>query len=204
MLKYLALGDSYTIGESVAEAERWPCQLVQRLREQDIQIADPHIIAATGWTTGKLLSAIAKENIREPYDLVSLLIGVNNQYRGHELDIFRQEFTELVQKAIYLARKKPEGVFVLSIPDYGVTPFSDEQDRPHIAKALDTYNSLKQEICQRLDVRYYNITDISREAADDSRLLAEDDLHPSGLMYSRWVAKILPDVVKHTKMLQKV
>jgi acyl-CoA thioesterase I len=107
MLKYLALGDSYTIGESVAAAERWPNQLVQRLREQNIQLEEPRIIAETGWTTGKLLAAIAKEAIQEPYDLVSLLVGVNNQYRGHDLDIFRQEFAELVQKAIYFARKKP-------------------------------------------------------------------------------------------------
>jgi acyl-CoA thioesterase I len=204
MLKYLALGDSYTIGESVAAAERWPNQLVQRLREQNIQLEEPRIIAETGWTTGKLLSAIAREAIKEPYDLVSLLVGVNNQYRGHDLDIFRQEFAELVQKAIYFARKKPEGVFVLSIPDYGVTPFSVNQDRAKIAEGIDTYNALKQEICKRLDVRFYDITAISREAATDSSLLAEDELHPSGLMYSRWVAQILPDVVKHIKMLQKV
>lgn len=204
MLNYLALGDSYTIGESVLEQERWPVQLAHSVRKLDIPLEDPRIIATTGWTTGKLLAATEKEQLQSAWNLVSLLIGVNNQYRKHDLDVFRQEFTSLVQKAIFYARKKPEGVFVLSIPDYGVTPFSAGSDLEQISKEIDTYNSLSESICQRFGVAYYNITEISRRAATDKSLLAEDELHPSGSMYALWVEQIMPHVVKQIKLLGKV
>lgn len=204
MLKYLALGDSYTIGEAVPAEERWPVQLAHKLRQEDIAIEDPKIIATTGWTTGKLLSAIDKEELNSEYHLVSLLIGVNNQYRGHDLEVFQQEFTALVQKAVFFARKKTEGVFVLSIPDYGVTPFAAGRDRQQTADELEVYNKLSESICERHDVRYYNITDISKKAATDLSLLAEDELHPSGKMYTEWVEQIFPHVVKQIRLLQKI
>ncbi|EMR00729.1 SGNH/GDSL hydrolase family protein [Cesiribacter andamanensis] len=204
MINYLALGDSYTIGEGVAPEERWPVLLQKRLQEQGIALSDPRIIATTGWTTAELLAAIEREQPTNTFDLVSLLIGVNNQYRGYDLDIFRTEFTKLVQKAIYFARKKPEGVVVVSIPDWGVTPFAADKGPERIAGEIEQYNRLKREICQRLDVRFYDITPLSKQAATDSGLLAEDQLHPSGRMYARWVETILPDVVKQCKLLKKV
>jgi lysophospholipase L1-like esterase len=204
MLKYLALGDSYTIGEAVSEQDRWPVQLAKRLRQEDIPVQDPHIIAATGWTSGKLQSAIDKENLQSEWDLVSLLIGVNNQYRKHDLDVFRQEFTSLLQKAIFFARKKPEGVFVLSIPDYGVTPFSAGKDAAEVAREIDQYNTLSEDICKRFGIAYHNITGISKKAATDPALLAEDELHPSGVMYAQWVELIYKDVVNQIRLLRKV
>lgn len=204
MLKYLALGDSYTIGEGVAAEQSWPVQLVNKLRHEDIAIDDPQIIATTGWTSGKLQAAVDKEELKPAYDLVSLLIGVNNQYRKHDMDVFRQEFTSLLQQSIYFARKKPEGVFVLSIPDYGVTPFAAGRNPVEVAREIAAYNELSESICRRFDVRYYNITEISKKAATDITLLADDELHPSGSMYALWVAKIFPDVVKQIRLLQKV
>jgi lysophospholipase L1-like esterase len=204
MLQYLALGDSYTIGEAVPENERWPIQLVSKLRTADTAVEDPHMIATTGWTTGELLAAIEKENPASAYHLVSLLIGVNNQYRGYDLDLFREEFTSLVQKAIFYARKRPEGVLVLSIPDYGITPFAAEKNPSHISKEIEEYNTLSESICKRLGVSWYNITDISKKAASDSSLLAKDGLHPSGSMYAEWVEQIYPHVVKQIRLLQKV
>ncbi|WP_224995016.1 SGNH/GDSL hydrolase family protein [Cesiribacter sp. SM1] len=204
MLQYLAFGDSYTIGEAVPEKQRWPVQLVEKLRSQGTDVEYPKIIATTGWTSGELLAAIEKENPASSYHLVSLLIGVNNQYRGYDLDLFREEFTSLVQKAIFYARKRTEGVFVLSIPDYGVTPFAAEKNPPLIAKEIEEYNKLSQHICQRLDVAWYNITDISKGAGSDHNLLAEDGLHPSGSMYAAWVEQIYPYVVKQIRLLQKV
>lgn len=204
MLKYLALGDSYTIGEAVSAQERWPVQLTERLRQQDFAVNDPQIIAATGWTTGKLLSAIDKENMQSEFDLVSLLIGVNNQYRKHDIDVFRQEFTTLVQKSIFFAKKKPEGVFVLSIPDYGATPFAAGKDPETVARELEEYNNLSRSICERFGVSYYNITNISKKAPTDISLLADDELHPSGKMYSQWVDLIFSDVVNQIKLLKKV
>ncbi|AHM63654.1 lipolytic protein g-d-s-l family [Flammeovirgaceae bacterium 311] len=204
MLQYLALGDSYTIGEAVAEQQSWPHQLVNKLREQAIDVAAPKLIATTGWTTGELLAAIEKENPPSAYNLVSLLIGVNNQYRGYHLDLYREDFTRLVQKAIFYARKKPEGVFVLSIPDYGVTPFAAEKQPQQISREVEEYNTIAQGICQRLGVTYYNITENSKRAALEPDLLADDKLHPSGKMYTEWVEQIYPNVVKQIRLLQKV
>lgn len=204
MLQYLALGDSYTIGEAVPAAERWPVQLTAMLRQHNIAIDDPRIIATTGWTSGELLTAIEREQPASAYDLVSLLIGVNNQYRGLDIDLYQQEFTVLLQKAVYFARKKPEGVFVLSIPDYGVTPFAAEKGPERIARELDAYNKVARSICQRYNIRFFNITDSSRSAATEPELLAEDALHPSGKMYSQWTAQIFPDVVNQTRLLQKL
>lgn len=199
MNKFLALGDSYTIGEAVAEAERWPVQLVKKLREAEIEIADPQIIATTGWTTDELRAAINEEKPEGPYELVSLLIGVNNQYRGYPQKTYRKEFKELLKQAISLAGDRPERVVVISIPDYGVTPFAAEKDPGRISWELDAYNELAREIADSLDVPFFDITPGSRLAAVDKELLASDGLHPSGKMYSQWAAAVFPYVVKQLK-----
>ncbi len=193
-LSYLALGDSYTIGESVAESDRWPVQLTQTLSDQGTAVAPPRIIARTGWTTDELQAAIAAENITQTYDLVSLLIGVNNQYRGYPIDQFTKEFEELLDQAIVFAGGQIDRVFVVSIPDYGVTPFAQSKNPAKIATEIDQYNQLSAEIAERKGVAYYDITPISRVAAEDASLIATDGLHPSGQMYSQWVELIAAQI----------
>jgi acyl-CoA thioesterase I len=189
-IRYLALGDSYTIGEGVTEQERWPVILAKRL-----EIAMPAIIAKTGWTTDELLAAIKKESHDKNYGLVSLLIGVNNQYRGYDLDIYRKEFAQLLQQAISFAGDDPTKVFVVSIPDYGVTPFAAEKQPQKISEEINIYNSINKEISLKMRVRYFDITPISRNAAQYQTLLAEDQLHPSGKMYRMWVESFVKEVV---------
>jgi len=191
---YLALGDSYTIGESVAEAERWPILLAERIRKEGKQIEEPKIIARTGWTTDELQSGIDQENITGKYDLVSLLIGVNNQYRGRDVENFRNEFRELLQRAISFAYKK-ERVFVVSIPDWGAMPFAEGRDQTKIESEIDSYNRVAKEESAKLNIEFIDITAISREARKDLELVARDRLHPSGKMYQRWVSeKIYPAI----------
>lgn len=187
---YLALGDSYTIGESVEVAERWPVQLVQGLRAAEIEVEAPRIIAQTGWTTGNLKNAIAEANLDNTFDLVSLLIGVNNQYQGRSIEEYRLEFEQLLLKAVDLAKGDKDNVFVVSIPDYGVTPFGSANAET-IAAELDAFNAVNKEITEKHDIRYFDITPISREAKDDSELIATDNLHPSGKMYERWVQEVI-------------
>lgn len=189
-LQFLALGDSYTIGESVAASERWPAQLVSVLREKDIDIADPQIIATTGWRTDELKNAIEKAELRNHYDLVSLLIGVNNQYQGKPAEQYAVEFQGLLQTAVTLAGEKKENVFVVSIPDYGYTPFGQPRQQ-EITKAVDQFNALNKEIADRVGVKYVNITDISRNGLSQPGLVAGDGLHPSGKMYTLWVERIV-------------
>ena len=198
-LLYLALGDSYTIGQGVSEEERWPVQLVSQLASHDLKISSPKIIAVTGWTTGDLKNGIKAQAPDSSYDLVSLLIGVNNQYRGYDIDIFEMEFTQLLTQAIYLAKGNKDRVVVLSIPDYGVTPFASSADREKIASEINAYNALKKSICDSKGVSFYNITDISRQAASDRSLLASDNLHPSGKMYKLWVDLIQADIAQKLK-----
>ena len=199
-IQFLALGDSYTIGQSVEESERWPVQLANRLSESGINTDTPKIIATTGWRTDQLKAAIeADTELEDQYDLVSLLIGVNNQFQGKSVESFIPEFEELLQIAIDLAGDKNR-VIVLSIPDYGVTPFGMSRGEERIARELDEYNRVSEEICIREGVRYFNITPISREAKNDPELIASDNLHPSGKMYSRWVELIFEDV---TELLKK-
>ena len=193
-LSYLALGDSYTIGEGVEESGRWPMQLARGLRDAGIAIADPRIIATTGWTTDELSAAM---NAAEPlgdWDFVSLLIGVNNQYRGREVDDYLGEFTRLLQRAIALANARADRVLVLSIPDWGVTPFAfaSGRDRQLIADQLDAYNAAAREVCAAHGVAFVDITGISRDGGDAPDMLAEDGLHPSAGMYSRWTQAALP------------
>jgi lysophospholipase L1-like esterase len=181
--RYLALGDSYTIGESVPESERFPNQLARELG-----IPTPQIIAKTGWTTDELNAAIDAANPQGPFDLVTLLIGVNNQYRGRDAEEYRREFAALLQRAIGFAGGDPSKVIVVSIPDWGVTPFAEGRDRAKIASEIDRYNYINQEEAMKARASYVSITGISRR--DDPALVAEDKLHPSGKQYTEWVKMI--------------
>lgn len=192
--KYLALGDSYTIGEAVPADERWPHILQGRLVGDGLKVEMPKIIATTGWTTDELQAAIDKENPAKNYDLVSLLIGVNNQYRGYPIGQYKTEFESLLKQAIAFAQNRAERTFVVSIPDYGVTPFAAEKDPPKIARELDEYNAIAQEICKKYQVAFVDITPGSRRASEDPALVAEDGLHPSGKMYKEWVDAAYPVV----------
>ena len=184
--RYLALGDSYTIGESVAVADRYPVQLARELK-----LGEPEIIAKTGWTTDELNAAIDKVNPHGPYDLVTLLIGVNNQYRGRSADEYRTQFTALLQRAIGFAGGKTRNVVVISIPDWGVTPFAKDRDRAKIGREIDQFNAINREETLRAGARYVDITPFSRGAATDPSLVAGDGLHPSGKMYSEWTRMIV-------------
>ncbi|MEO8381897.1 MAG: SGNH/GDSL hydrolase family protein [Acidobacteriota bacterium] len=184
--RYLALGDSYTIGESVAEAERFPNQLARQLG-----IAEPRIIAKTGWTTDELNAAIDAANVTGTYDLVTLLIGVNNQYRGRDAEEYRREFAALLQRAISFAGGDAGKVIVVSIPDWGVTPFAEGRDRAKIGSEIDQFNAINREETRRAGARYADITPISRRA--DPSLVAPDGLHPSGKQYGEW-AKVVAAV----------
>ncbi|GAB5528020.1 MAG: SGNH/GDSL hydrolase family protein [Roseivirga sp.] len=196
---YLALGDSYTIGESVSESERWPVQLAARAVGAGVAMATPKIIARTGWRTDELIDAIAKDkDLEESYDLVSLLIGVNNQYQGKSVESFAPEFEQLLQTAIKLAGDNHRNVIVLSIPDYGKTPFGAAKEK-EVFEAINTYNKVSREICKKYKVRYFNITPISRKAKGNPELTAEDKLHPSGKMYKEWVGLIENHVIKRLK-----
>lgn len=188
-LSFLALGDSYTIGEAVKEHERWPSQLVEKLRRAEISMEDPRIIATTGWTTDELMEGIEKAGIRRTYDLVTLLIGVNNQYRNYPIEQYEKEFEALLNSSIRYAAGMAENVFVVSIPDYGVTPFSKEKgsDESRIATELDNYNSIASKITEAKNATFIDITSGSKAAKDDPSLIAKDGLHPSGKMYEEWV-----------------
>ncbi|HUS00241.1 MAG TPA: SGNH/GDSL hydrolase family protein [Chitinophagaceae bacterium] len=187
---YLALGDSYTIGQSVTEAERFPNQTVRLLRAENIKINDPKIIATTGWTTKNLIDALTTANLSNNYDVVSLLIGVNNQYQGKSIDEYKTEFTLLLNRSIGYAANKPTHVFVLSIPDYSVTPFASGSNKTKIAGEIDQFNSENKKISLQLGVNYVDITSISREP--DPMLIATDGLHPSGTQYKRWADLLAP------------
>ena len=193
--RFLALGDSYTFGESVAETERWPVQLAAMLREAGMRIAAPQIIAATGWTTSELAEAIRHAAPAGPYALVSLLIGVNNQYRGLPIEQYRQQFRDLLSRAIGFARDEPPRVLVLSIPDWGVTPFAKGRDRELIASGIDAFNAVNRAESDASDVRYVDVTGISRRAATDPGLIAADGLHPSREMYRLWAELILQEAL---------
>jgi lysophospholipase L1-like esterase len=195
-LRYLALGDSYTIGEAVVEADRWPVQLARALRARGVAVSDPRIVARTGWTTDELSAAMDETRLDPPYDLVSLLIGVNNQYRGRSLDEYRTQFRALLQRAIALAGDQPARVFVMSIPDWGVTPFATQsgRDRAQIARELDAFNQAARRMAAERGVAFVDITAISRDPKRGAALLAEDGLHPSGKQYTLWMQRALPVV----------
>ncbi len=188
--RYLALGDSYTIGESVSEAERWPNQLAAFVDpSKEIEVT---IIARTGWTTSELWEGIQAAAPQGTYDMVSLLIGVNNQYRGYDINEYREEFKFLLEKSIEFADGEPEHVIILSIPDWGVTPFAWGRDSAQIAADIDAYNAINLEESKKAGVHYVDVTPVSREAVNDPTLIAGDGLHPSGKMYAEWAKLALP------------
>ena len=190
--RFLALGDSYTIGESVPTAERWPVQLAGLLRERGRPVDPPQIIARTGWTTSDLESALDQAELTPPYDLVTLLIGVNDQYRGWSADRTRDGFASLLDRAIDLTGGDPQRVIVLSIPDYSVTPFGQQRDPQAIRSEIDRFNEINLALTQEAGARYVDVTPASREAGGDPSLLAPDGLHPSGKMYAQWAQSTLP------------
>ena len=193
-VRYLALGDSYTIGESVPENERWPNQLAGLLQADDV-VAEVTIIARTGWTTDELWKGMQDREIRPPYDLVSLLIGVNNQYRGYDINEYREQFVLLLTESIKCAAGDPNLVIVLSIPDWGVTPFASGRDREQIAREIDAFNGVNREESEKVGVHYVDVTPVSRNAVSDASLIAPDGLHPSGGMYSEWAKLAYPEAL---------
>jgi lysophospholipase L1-like esterase len=194
-LKYLALGDSYTIGQGVALTERFPHQTVTRLKQLNRNIADPEYIAATGWTTANLLSAISRENKPKDYDIVSLLIGVNNQYQGRDTAEYRLQFTQCLEQAILHAAGRKQRIFVLSIPDYGVTPFGKSMNPEKIKREIDAFNKINEAVSATFGVNYIEITIGSREAINDITLVASDNLHPSGKEYKKWAEKLSSQIL---------
>jgi lysophospholipase L1-like esterase len=193
-VRLLALGDSYTIGESVPVESSWPLQLAASLRAAGLDVARPRVIARTGWTTGELAAAIDAAQVDGPFDLVTLLVGVNDQYHGCPVDDFRPRFHDLVQRAVGFAGGRTEQVVVLSIPDWSVTPFAEARDRPRIAAEVDEFNDSVRSEAERAGVRYVDITPISRRVGREPDLLAPDGLHPSARMYAAWVEAVLPVV----------
>ncbi len=194
---YLALGDSYTIGENVEPAGRWPMQLAAALRAEGIVIDDPRVIATTGWTTDELSAAIdAAEPLGDGHALVSLLIGVNNQYRGRAVDEYAHEFAILLERAIGFAGRRADRVFVLAIPDWGVTPFAAKSGRDiaAIARELDAYNAAAAKLCAERGVVFIDIAPVSRARGAEPAMLAGDGLHPSAAMYAEWARLALPAV----------
>jgi lysophospholipase L1-like esterase len=197
VIRYLALGDSYTIGESVEEHERWPTQLaalMEALPEFTGRRVDVSFIARTGWTTQELWEGIQSRKLEPPYDLVSLLIGVNNQYRGYDINEYRKQFVFLLNKSIEYAGGDADRVIVLSIPDWGVTPFAGGRDSKQIAIEINQFNTVNRVETEKMGAPYIDITPISREAVNDPSLIAGDGLHPSGKMYTEWAKLALPVV----------
>ena len=195
-LTYLALGDSYTIGESVEEIDRWPVIFADSLRDLGMKISAPRIIAKTGWTTDELKEAISKAEINPPYDMVSLSIGVNNQYRGRDVEEYRIEYAELLEMAIGFAGNDPSKVIVLSIPDWGLTPFAKSRDGKKIAIEIADYNRVKKEETLKRNVAFVNISEISEKVKIDSSYNANDGLHYSGKMHRLWVGEIIKTMFK--------
>ena len=193
-ISFLSLGDSYTIGESVPEADRWSVQLAAMLRQNGLAVASPDIIARTGWTTAELTDGIAQAKNNKTYDLVSLLIGVNNQYRGQSIERYRTEFRSLLNTSVNFAKGNKNRVFVLSTPDWGVSPFGKGSDRTKIAREIDAFNAVAKEECEKAGILFIDITPISRAGLDDPSMFARDDLHFSGKMYGLWAKEALPEV----------
>lgn len=192
MYTYLALGDSYTIGEQVPASENFPHQVVDLLRKEHVDVGDPIIIAQTGWTTDELAASIMEHNITDTFSFVTLLIGVNNQYRGRDLENYKTEYTSLLEQAIMFAGSKNRHVFVLSIPDWGATPFAEGKNREDIAKGIDAYNKAKEEITEKYNCHYIEITESTRHNASNPLFVAGDHLHPSGKEYAIWAERLAP------------
>jgi len=193
-LSYLALGDSYSIGEGVAARDAWPSQLAARLRDDGIALGDPRTIARTGWTCDELSGAIDAAAPSNDHDFVSLLVGVNDQYRGVALDVFRPCFARMLERAIGFARGRADRVLVLSIPDWGVTPFGGASGRAaaQVAAELDAFNGAQRAACASRDVAFVDITPVSRTRGGEAAMLASDGLHPSAAMHALWAQAAAP------------
>ena len=191
---FLSLGDSYTIGESVSEMYRWSVQLAGLLRKDSVDVADPDIIARTGWTTSELQEAIKATGNQKTYSLVSLMIGVNNQYRGQSQEQYRTEFRELLQTATRFADNKANHVFVLSIPDWGASPYAAGQNKARIAQEIDQFNAIAKDECRQAGIAYVDITPLTRSAVGDGAQFASDGLHYSGKQMHTWAEKAMPVV----------
>lgn len=198
-LSYLALGDSYTIGQSVAVSDRYPLQTAKLLRSDSLDYSDPDIIATTGWTTADLLTAMQNTKFNHTYHVVTLLIGVNNQYQGRSKAEYSLEFTELVKRSITLAGGNPTHVIVLSIPDYSVTPFAQGLNTTYIAAQIDSFNAINKVVSQDYKLHYLDITGESRKAASDPTLIASDGLHFSGKEYAVWAGLLEPLIKEISK-----
>jgi lysophospholipase L1-like esterase len=198
-ISFLALGDSYTIGEGERAAHRWPVQLAAQARQQGLFLVKPTIIARTGWTTAELQEAIAATNNHKTYGLVSLLIGVNNQYRGQSVALYRTEFRALLATAIRFAGGQPRHVVVLSIPDWGVTPFAHDRNPAQIALEIDQFNLVAHEECQHADVAFVDITPLTRAAAGKDNQFTTDGLHYTGAQMRQWVELALPVVQRQLR-----
>ena len=193
-VRILALGDSYTIGEGVAAEDRWPMQLAALLRARGMHVAEPKIIAKTGWTTDELAAAIRDADATGNYDLVTLLIGVNNQYRGRSVEEYRTQFRALLTRAIGFAGGKPSHVVILSIPNWGQTPFAEGRDRSRIGFEIEAFNAVNRDESARAGARYVDITPISSRVANEADMVVADKLHPSARTYAEWVRAMLPIV----------
>ncbi|GAC1423706.1 MAG: SGNH/GDSL hydrolase family protein [Flavisolibacter sp.] len=194
--KYLALGDSYTIGQGVGEQDRYSFLSVSLLKKEGIDLSYPEYIATTGWTTADLQSAIQSKHLSPTYSLVTLLIGVNDQYQGIDTAVYRKRFSKLLQQSLNLAGNDKRKVIVLSIPDYSATPFVDPERKEKVRKEIDLYNIINKEITLSNDIAYVDITPLSREAATDASLLATDHLHYSKKEYQKWANLLVPFIKK--------
>ena len=190
-LRYLALGDSYTIGEGVAPAERWPVALAAALRTDSLPVADPEIVAVTGWTVAELDAGIDAVDPQGPFDLVTLLIGVNDQYRGGTVEAYRPAFRAMLARAVGFAGGDAGRVVVLAIPDWGVTPFAEGRDRAAIGATLDAFNAAVQDETQAAGARWVDVAPVSRQVGATET--APDGLHPAGALYARWARLALPE-----------
>lgn len=197
-ITYLALGDSYTIGEAVLQEESFPYQLQNAFKQQAKEIESPKIIATTGWTTDELIKAIDEAEIQQHFDVVTLLIGVNNQYRDYDLAVYKVEFKALLETALSFANGRADRVFVLSIPDWGVTPFAEShaKSKETIGAEIDLYNEACKEITISYGIDYTDITIGSRRAASEPDLIANDGLHPGASMYKEWVNQLFPKILR--------
>lgn len=200
-INYLALGDSYTIGEGVKVSERYPNQLARYLSKKDIMVDEPKIIAKTGWRCDELISAFKKAELKQKYELVSILIGVNNQYQNKAIKEFKADLETLIKLALNQSKYGEQGVVLISIPDYGVTPFAKEKQPKKISAEIDQYNQICKEMASTFKLDFYYITDISRKASADPTLLAEDELHPSAKMYQLWVEDFGPKIENRIRNL---
>jgi lysophospholipase L1-like esterase len=193
------LGDSYTIGESVPLHKSFPYQVVQLLRKKEFNFNAPEIIAKTGWTTEELQDAMSKVTLLSKYDFVTLLIGVNNQYRGGDAIEYKQQYEEILKKAIELANSKKDHVIIVSIPDYSVTTHAETMDTEKISREIEVFNSINKALSIQYKVQYVDITSGSKSVKNDPSLIAQDGLHPSEKQYAVWAKKIVELIASQLK-----